>query len=998
MSVRSSLRGAPVGVGGVGILRRWQGSALLMLAACGLAACSGGGTTTGSAGVDCGTAGATVICLESCNLGCSTTGCAQTDIAQNQIVILNFSEAIDPVSVNTSSIRFRTPTGNQPVGEFVVDGRTVKFLPSLSISGGQTFFGFTSGETYTMTILGGDSQTSVVRSTSGRPFDRTLSCTLRSTVGIVDLNGVAPRGELVVPSPSQIGAAPLDTDIVIEFNELIDATPFLSGTQSPVNFSIRRNRETAPGSGVFECNPNSPPQILSGTQVLDFDAARGISILSFRPTQSLPGNVCIEVSITDGVADLSGRPAQPQTLTFRTAIVPQIEDAVVEPFDNEDQLDDDQSAAVWTGGTATFLAIGGDGRHGPFSLALCTDTLTTVEGKRVYTFNTDNTVIPGSNTTTGNPIAVTDGRFFFTSMVVPSDARIQFVGTRPPQITASGRLDVLGHLDIAGVNASASVPGSLPGSTTLVGAPGTAGGAGGGAGGKGGDKVTQAQATSSGATAINNGVNGQDARVLAGHAYVTSVANTGGRGSACYPVSGLNTGVYYGFSTAPGSLLYSPMTASGGGGGGYLTTGLPGTVVTNNHTEPGLAGLVVLAATATTVTAATAGTNQPAWPWLPNRYAGRTLEILSGVTVVESRTIVSNSGTNNATFTVSAPWTTTPAIGTSFRVVGVPTAPFAYAMGPNTNGGAAVTLFPIPTAPGSQPSSQHFLVGGSGGGGGGSHASFSLSLLTDRFIAGCGGGGGGGAISLRAGRTLTVAPAAKVLANGGSALNSVGTTTSNQQACVGGGGSGGSVVLQSGNAFQTSGGLIDVRGGTGGLFQRSTTNPLPPAGASVQMQGGNGASGFVRFEAPTAPTLAALSGMQPAATADNVGTLTERDTLVLCQSKYYSTQQIFGPEFVRYEIRGTVDGVPFVLSDDPSVSPLRAEEGQPVRAQFQAAQLNVSTGVVEQVGPWRQAVKSNPNVTGIDADSLNGFRFRMVADRALGAVITLDEVRVVFRY
>lgn len=992
MSVRSSLRGAPVGAGGLGALRRWQGSVLL-LAGIGLAACSGGGATTGSAGVDCGTPGASVICLESCNLGCSSTGCAQTDIAQNQIVILNFSETIDPATVNSSSIRFRTASGNQPVGEFFVEGRTVKFLPSLSISGGQTFFGFTSGETYTMTILGGDAQTSVVRSTSGRAFDRTLTCTLRSTIGIVDLNGVAPRGELAVPAPSQVGAAPLNTDIVIEFNELIDATPFLSGTQSPVTFSIRRNREVAPGSGVFECNPNSPPQTLSGTQVLDFDAARGISVLSFRPTQALPGNVCIEANITDGVADLSGRPAQPQTLSFRTVIVPQVEEAVVEPFNSEDQLDADQSAAVWSGGNATFLAIGGDGRHGPFSLSLCTDTLATVEGKRVYTLNTDTTIIPGSNTASGNPIAVTDGRFFFTTMVVPSDARIRFLGSRPPQITVAGRLDVLGHIDVAGSNATTT----LPTSVQVTGNAGAAAGAGGGAGGKGGDKVTQAQATTTGATAANNGVNGQDARVLAGHAYATTVLNSGGRGSTCFPASGLNSAVYYASSTG---VVYTPMAAAGGGGGGYLAAGQAGTVVTNNHIEPGLANLTVSAAlppTATTITAAAAGLGNATWPWFPNRYVGRTLEILSGPGAGQTKTVVSNSGTNNATFTVDSAWATTPTTSSTFRIIGVATPPMTYALGPNAAGGTAVQLLPIPTAPGSQPSSQHFLVGGSGGGGAGSHPCLSLVVTLDRFIAGNGGGGGGGAISLRAGRSLTVAPAAKVLANGGAAANSTGTASA-QQGGVAGGGSGGSVVLQTGNAFQTSGGLIDVRGGAGGLFQRGTSSPSYPAGASVQIQGGNGASGFVRFEAPTAPALTALSGMLPAATADNVGALVERDALVLCQSKYYSTQQIFGPEFVRYEIRGAVDGTPFVLSDDLAVSPLRAEEGQPVRALFQAAQLNVSTGVVEQVGPWRQAVRSNFSVTGIDADSLNGFRFRLIADHALGAVITVDEVRVVYRY
>ena len=40
---------------------------------------------------------------------------------------------------------------------------------TLSISGGQTFFGFTSGETYTMTVVGGENQTEIVRSTSGKP-------------------------------------------------------------------------------------------------------------------------------------------------------------------------------------------------------------------------------------------------------------------------------------------------------------------------------------------------------------------------------------------------------------------------------------------------------------------------------------------------------------------------------------------------------------------------------------------------------------------------------------------------------------------------------------------------------------------------------------------------------------------------------------------------------------------------------------------------------------
>jgi hypothetical protein len=137
--------------------------------------------------------------------------------------------------------------------------------------------------------------------------------------------------------------------------------------------------------------------------------------------------------------------------------------------------------------------------------------------------------------------------------------------------------------------------------------------------------------------------------------------------------------------------------------------------------------------------------------------------------------------------------------------------------------------------------------------------------------------------------------------------------------------------------------------------------------------------------------------MQPAAGADNVGVLDERDGVVVCGSRFYSTGQVFGPEFARYEIRGAIDGAPFVYSDDPAVSTIPAIEGAAVRVLFQAAQLDLSTGDVQQLGPWRQAVRSSGNITGIDADAFNGFRFKLFADFSLGANITVDEVVVVYR-
>jgi hypothetical protein len=527
------------------------------------------------------------MCLANCNLGCSSTGCARTDIAQNELIILQFSEPIDPATVGPSSIRFRTPSGDQPVGEFLVNGNQVEFVPSLQTTGGQTFYGFATGETYTLTIPGGDTTVGVLRSTSGKPFGKTLSCTLRSNLGIVDINGVPPRGTLLVPSGPQLTSAPRTTDIIVEFNELIDSTPFLSGTLSPVTFAVRRNR-AVPGGG-FECDPNSEPEVLTGSQTVSFDAGAGKSLLTFRPSQPLPGNVCVEVGVTNGVTDLSGKPAQPQLFRFRTEVVPQEVRNVTEEFESSAQLDIDASAAEWVAGQAVFTPIGGDGRHGPFQLSLCQELPEPVDGKTVYVLNTDLTTIPEANTTTGAPIAVTDGRFFFTQMVLPSNARLTFAGSNPPIITVAGRLDIQGDVFASG-GSVAALPAPPSGATATTPVPGQPGGAGGvfaGAGGRGGDRIVTGG--TSGASAANQGQPGLDARLAGGHAYAGSTAGTGGRGSTVFPASGLNADMQFFQAIPPASQptpspVWACMSGSAaGGGGGFLVPGGIGRYVSNNH-------------------------------------------------------------------------------------------------------------------------------------------------------------------------------------------------------------------------------------------------------------------------------------------------------------------------------------------------------------------------------------------------------------------------------
>lgn len=892
----------------------------LVVALAGLAGCNGGvAGNTGLATFACNEPDSRVICLQNCSLGCSDSGCARTDIAQNETLILQFSDAIDKLSVNSTTIRLRTASGEQPVGQFFVNGNQVEFLPTLAVTSGQTFFGFQPGETYTLTIPGGDGQLATVRSTSGKTFARTLTCTLRPTLGIVDTNGVPPAASMVLPSASQLTSAPRTTDIVVEFNELIDATPFLSGTQSPVLFNVRRTRDN--GLGGFECDASSQAQILTGTQRLDFDPGRGISVLTFNPAQDLPSNVCIEVSITSGVADLSGRRASSQTFQFLTEVVPLVEDDVTEEFDTTQFFDASASSGTWGSGELTFARIGGDARHGVFSLTYCIDTATTVGGKRLFRVNCDLTTIPATFTTTGNPIPVTDGRFQFSSFQVPADVRLEFFGNSPPQITAAGSIEILGEISVAG----SSVPTyQIPSPLGNVPQAGGLGGVFGGNGGNGASRNTTG--TSTGVPLVGlfyNGRDGGNARVLGGHAYATSVANSGGRGSLMNPANGLNLSIYFPNGVVSPSTSGPACSSAAGGGGGSSVLRNPPTPLPPGWSNPGVG------------------------------VAGR---------------VVTNS----------------------FGIPSIPT----LAGGPDAPGGSGVQVFPFPAGTGFTRSSAHFLVGGGGGGGAATQPTLAvnLSLLNSTgWAAGCAGGGGGGAIALRAGGLLRLPSTARILANGGSAPNDTATSSAlSPVVAPGGGGAGGSVVLQSGRDYQVFG-QIDVRGGNGGTSSRSGSN------LTVLTQGGKGGDGFVRLEAPTVPPLSALATMQPPAVEDNVAALSEEDPLVSVLSRFYSTGLGLGPVYLRYEIHATVDSLPVVYSDDPTRG-TPAQAGAAVQALFQAARIELGSGEVLEIRPWRTGVRTFGNQVGIASDALNGFRWMLFQDRTISSNVTIQKVVVVFGF
>ncbi|MCB9876935.1 MAG: hypothetical protein H6835_04950 [Planctomycetes bacterium] len=246
--------------------------------------------------------------------------------------------------------------------------------------------------------------------------------------------------------------------------------------------------------------------------------------------------------------------------------------SIVEPFDTADQFDASASGGTWGGGLGMFGRIGGDGRHGAFDLALATDTGTQIDGRELYLIDCDNTSIPASSTLDGQAALVTDGRFFFSTMTVPADAHVRFVGTSPAVLNVVGRIAVSGVLDVAGRSHAA-----VPATTQLNGQPGAAGGAFGGRGGDGGDKCLGV-GPGSGQFA---GHDGEDCHVPAGHAYAASAIGTGGRGSALFPASGLNSDMLFATSPPPTVPLHYALSAVAGGAGGSMWTSGAGGAVTS---------------------------------------------------------------------------------------------------------------------------------------------------------------------------------------------------------------------------------------------------------------------------------------------------------------------------------------------------------------------------------------------------------------------------------
>ena len=510
----------------------------------------------------------TSFCVTSCNLGCTLGGCTLTNISENQPLTFIFNQDVDPAAVNFSSISISTVNGEPARGQFVVQGKKVEFLPSISVVNGLTEFGFRRNETYILN-LGGEGSSNPVRSTSGDPLGTSLKCTLVASGGIIDFDGKAPRVVDMVPAPGSEDVG-VNSSIVITFSEIIDMAPFQGGTTAtvPIKYNLKPTRVSS--SGGRECDVGFPAILAEGVpqaSVIQFQG-HDVTQVVLQPVIPLPGGSCVEIVITNGVRDLAGNSAETLVSRFLTEPLPGGEKNVTENYQNAAKQNPDLSSGIWGGGVAIPGRIGWDGRHGPFDPIIGTPL-----GNDVFVFSTDSIQIPARLTPSAQPFIVTDGQFYFEEFVLPANFTIRFEGSNPARIFVMGRVQIDGRIE-CNARTMTVFPARNSQSTVLVpGQPGGIGGAGGGSGGLGADRCKGNGPTFVGGINTNEGRPGEDLPLPSGHAYVARAVDTGGRGSGLWPTSGKNLDVKY-----TSNFVFSGMMQSGGGGGGWSGPGAKGQV------------------------------------------------------------------------------------------------------------------------------------------------------------------------------------------------------------------------------------------------------------------------------------------------------------------------------------------------------------------------------------------------------------------------------------
>lgn len=766
-----------------------------------LAACSGDGS-----------GGANFI-IQSCSLGCSTSGdqvnCGITDVAVNQEIRIRFNRPIALGTVNNNTFQVvEAGSGKTPLSTFRIDPNdkaTLIYAPQLSFdSSGNPIFGLTAGQTYTFKLPGNRLDPSpFLEDTSSNPLETRMQCTLVASQGILDPKPGAPRVTItiLVVNPTTMQTEPdvlpqgpfdafKDTEITMVFDDIINPGTLLnpvSGTSTFITVKIDPDGDTS--------NPSDQSDIPGRfSLVIDSNALQTTAI--FTPTASLPskgsGNPRkIVLTLASTIADLGGNKLQnagqsiiiPEFVAFPPIVI-------TEDYDDSSGEDGVHTGNVWSsGGRLLPGPAGGSGRLGDLDIPANTVVTLSTVSEDFTSITSPEIYDPGlivDPTVFGMAETVVNGTFDFASLRVRNGGTLRFSGPNPARIFVRGEVVIEGDVDLSGGSAPAHD------STLQFGGVGGLAGSGGGDGGDGGDRPDGENVGGVNVTPDPMLYADVDGKPGVGIPVPTTMNPMSlllfGEGGIAWPQpTGMNnpdtgmpfhfptsildiSGMQFDLASVPNKCV-NVFPGGAGAGGGHGLSGFPGIPRDDrnpNNIPPSQGG--------------------PTYVLPPNTVGGDHNDLLmGGITDAQLRTLDPETG---------------------------------------------------------------LLRGGGGGGGGGAHLQLSQTNGTGLFLGRChtdffgvpfalmvfgqhssaAGGGGGGGVQLQAGRDVVLTGI--VNASGGDG----GSSTSATRAQAGGGGAGGGVLMQSRQVvIQAVPGRIDFSGGLSGVG---------PTGSV----GGAGGTGYLRVE------------------------------------------------------------------------------------------------------------------------------------------------------
>lgn len=837
---------------------------LLVLGACG---------SSSSAGAKVEAFGISV-----CSLGCNGATFALNSHPANKDLSFTFNDAVDPTSVNFSSISIvNMANGASPTGSFLVNGNKVIFRPSLIESSSGLQFGFLNGAVYQIRLFDGSSP-NAVRSLSGRVNKSFIT----GDVTIVDIVDFIPGSPSMISiSPDNV-TAPTTRDFGIEmvFDDIM-ATLSLANPETGASLLISIQTYdstvgTIPIPGFF-------------TAVADRDTLR--TTVTFTPQVPWPssnsGERVLRVSLSQQISDLVGNMLlNPGIKTALLPDLPTIAGILTETFsDNGKEDDNGSTAGLWaTSAAPGTLDSGLDAttglHHGGGSGAL--GVYDSLDG--ITVLNTDSAQVYSD--LLGEDVTITGGLFPYSEVKINLASRVEATGSNPLRLVVRGSMDVTGVVDVSGADAPVNLNGKYFHSTEQ----------------DFGSNAFGNFLESDLGKSVN--FSGNEDTALGGDGGVGDLSGGGGGsgGRAWY-----HNGVFFnasGFLNALKTNWQQGFTGNTPDISRFKTT-----LVGDNYNGSNGGRVGGISAAGSPISASgqlladfQGGSGMGSWAWPPHSGNMPNVAFTGGVPVLTHPTAFSGGTaiaySNNAIHrsrggggggywldgTIGGYYdaTATDPLGAA-----LPVPLIDLGGGDNVrefNGdGSGGNYFKWDAAAGgvisdadggnyslpggietADPES-NLLLGGSGGGGAGASVHGSIfnrfgsspgQIGTYRNCPGAGGGSGGGAAQIHVGSRLTVG--GSILAEGGSGGDSafmLAVPFSDTNAVEygppgdagGGGGSGGSLLIQVGAVLQADLDAISVIGGRGGI-------------GSAGNNGGTGGSGLVRIE--TATGLESLAFLQ----------------------------------------------------------------------------------------------------------------------------------------